>query len=293
MTATERSFNTPDGLRLAARVHHAGAPVRVLAVHGWLDNAASFDALATHLPHCEIVAVDLAGHGRSGHRPDGTRYHYVDYLDDLLAVLDQLDWRRSVWLGHSLGGALLALLAAALPERVERLVLIESIGPLAAEPEQLVSRLRQSLIERQTGRGREGLRVFANADDAIGLRARVNGLSPVAAAALVERGLQAVADGWVWSSDPRLKATTPLRAHESQIDALLSAIACPVQLLLADPPLPFMDAATRDRRLALLPDAQRHRFPGHHHLHMETPQPLAAAIRRFLAGDAVAAGPGD
>ncbi len=293
MSATERSFRAPDGLRLAARVHHAGAPVRVLAVHGWLDNAAGFDALAAHLPQCEIVAVDLAGHGRSGHRADGTRYHYVDYLDDLLAVLDQLGWDSSVWLGHSLGGALLAFLAAALPDRVDRLVLIESIGPLAAEPEQLVPRLRQSLIERQAGHGRNGLRVFANADEAIALRARVNGLSPAAAAALVERGLRPVADGLVWSSDPRLKATTPLRAHESQIETLLAAIACPVQLLLAKPPLPFMDAVTRESRLALLPHAQRHRFSGHHHLHMETPQPLAVAITRFLAGDAAAASTGD
>lgn len=289
MSATERWFVTPDGLRLAALVHHAGAPIKVLAVHGWLDNAASFDALAAHLPQCEIVAVDLAGHGRSGHRSEGARYHYVDYLDDLLAVLDQLEWQRSVWLGHSLGGALLAFLAAALPERIERLVLIESLGPLAAEPTQLVSRLRESLIERQARRGREGLRVFSSADEAIAIRARVSGLSPAAAAPLVERGLQPVASGLVWSSDPRLKATTPLRADESQIAILLAAIACPLQLLLADPPLPFMDAAACDRRLALLAQAFCLRFPGHHHLHMETPQPLAAAITGFLGSDTAAA----
>ena len=283
MSVTERSFISRDGLRMAAQVHHAGAPVRVLAVHGWVDNAASFDALAAYLPNCEIVAVDLVGHGRSDHRPDGARYHYVDYLDDLLAVLDQLAWQRSVWLGHSLGGALLALLAAAVPERIDRLVLIESAGPLAVAPDQLQSRLRESLLERQTARGRDGLRVFSSIDEAVAVRARVNGLSSAAARPLVERGLQPLAGGMAWSSDPRLKATSPLRSDESQIERLLSDISCPVQLLLAEPPLSFMDAATRDRRMAVLAHAESHRFTGHHHLHMETPEPLAAAIIRFLA----------
>lgn len=285
MTATERRFTAPGGLLMAARVYHPGAPVPVLAVHGWLDNAASFDALAAHLPDCEIIAVDLAGHGRSGHRPEGARYHYVDYLDDLLAVLDQLGWETSVWLGHSLGGALLTLLAAALPERVRKLVLVESLGPLTGTPDGAVSRLRESLLERRQRRDRDGdgRRVFADMDEAIAIRARVNGLSPGAAAPLVARGIEPVDGGFVWSSDPRLKATTPLRTDDAQIDALLTAIRCPVQLLLADPPLPFMDAATRERRLALWPDAQVITFSGHHHLHMETPEPLARAIAAFLA----------
>ena len=301
--ATERWFSALGGLRLAAGVYNEGASIPVLAVHGWLDNAASFQALAAHLPECEIVAVDLAGHGRSDHRPDGARYHVVDNLDDLLAVLDQLGWQRSIWLGHSLGGALLAMLAAALPERVRQLVLIESLGLLAAEPGQIVSRLRQGLLESQCRRDRVGdtRRVFANIDQAIAIRSRVNGLSPVAATALVERGLRPAEGGFVWSSDPRLRATTPLRGDEAQIEALLTAITCPVQLLLADPPLPFMDAATRSRRLSVLPTAERHVFPGHHHLHMETPEPLARAIAGFLqshphdtvlvsAGDSPAAG---
>lgn len=281
--AEEHRFRLASGLELAARVHHPAAPRRVLAVHGWLDNAASFDALAAHLPDCHIVALDLAGHGRSGHRPPGAWYHYVDYLDEIAEVLDQLGWARSVWLGHSLGGALLALLAAVRPQRVERLVLVESAGPLSGDAAQAVERLRQGLDDRAAFRRGKRLRLFPDLDTAVSARRQAGGLSEAAARVLVERGVVPAEGGWRWSTDPRLRLASPFRVDGSHVDALLHAIACPVLLLLADPPLPFMDQAQREARLSALAGAKQLRFPGHHHLHMETPAPLAAAIRDFLA----------
>jgi pimeloyl-ACP methyl ester carboxylesterase len=284
----ERRFPLRSGLVLAARVHHAGAPVRVLALHGWLDNAASFDALAARLPQCEIVALDLAGHGRSGHRPPGAWYHYVDNLDELVEVLDQLGWARSVWLGHSLGGALLLLLAAALPDRVQHLVLVESGGPLGGDPDRALEQLRRGLDDRARHRDGKALRVFADPAEAVAARMRANGLSEAAARALVERGLRAVPGGHQWASDPRLTLASPLRIDEAHIQALIAAVACPTLILLAQPALPFMSQADRAARLALLPQARVLSFPGHHHLHMETPAPLAAAIAGFIAAPAAA-----
>lgn len=281
---SERRFQLNSGLSLAARVHHAGAGPRVLAVHGWLDNAASFDALAAELPELEMVALDLAGHGRSDHRPLGAWYHYVDYLGELVEVLDQLDWQRSLWLGHSLGGALLALLAAAHPERVERLLMIEAAGPLGGLPERAVAQLRRGIDERlRFGQGRT-LRLFPDPGSAVAARMKANGLSEPAARTLVERGLRQVDGGWQWSSDPRLTLASPVRVGEPEVRALLGAIACPILLMLADPPLPFMPEAEREQRLACLSGARRVQFAGHHHLHMETPAPLAGCIRDFLAG---------
>jgi pimeloyl-ACP methyl ester carboxylesterase len=283
MSVEERVFALRPGLRMAARVHHAGAPQRVLAVHGWLDNAASFDALAACLPQCEIVAVDLPGHGRSDHRPRGAWYHHVDYLDELLAVLDALGWQRSAWLGHSLGGGLLSMLAAAMPERVDRLVLVESAGLLGGDAASATGRLRQGLQDRATASDKT-LRVFADLDTAIQARRAAGGLTEPAARQLVERGTRAVDGGWVWSSDPRLRLATPMRSDESHIRALLAAIACPTLVLLADPPPPFLPREAAAARLQCLRDAQVHSLPGSHHLHMETPQPLARLVSLFLAG---------
>src|SRR5687768_9636862 len=97
-TAVEELLLDPAGRALAARRHGTGG-VRVLALHGWLDNAMSFAPLAAVLPELEIVALDLPGHGHSAHRPSRSWYHYVDYVDDALAALDALGWDDCVLLG--------------------------------------------------------------------------------------------------------------------------------------------------------------------------------------------------
>ena len=62
----------------------SGSPV--LALHGWLDNSASFDRLAPLLPGLRLVALDLPGHGRSEHRAASAAYHFVDWVADVLAA---------------------------------------------------------------------------------------------------------------------------------------------------------------------------------------------------------------
>ena len=70
MLAEELELPTPY-LRLTARAWGPTDGVPVLALHGWLDNAASFDALAPQLPETRLVALDLPGHGGSEPRPPG------------------------------------------------------------------------------------------------------------------------------------------------------------------------------------------------------------------------------
>jgi len=269
-------------LRLAARVHGDPALPRLLAVHGWLDNAASFDRLAPLLcAHFHIVALDLPGHGRSAHRPPGIWYHYIDYLGDVLAAADALGWQRFGLLGHSLGGAIASMLAGVCAERIEHLLLIEALGPMTLPAEQTLTHLQRSLGERgQTGT----LRVFASETAAAQARMRGNGLtlSLAAAMALIARGTTAVAGGVSWSSDQRLTLTSPVRYTEEQILSVLGGIRAPTLLLLAEPSPPFLSADMIARRTARVPDIRVMRVPGSHHLHLEDPQPVADAILEFV-----------
>ena len=218
----------------------------VLALHGWLDNAASFEQLAPLIPRARLIALDLPGHGRSQHRPAGVWYHYVDYVSDVLAAADALGLERFTLLGHSLGAAVASVVAAARPARVEALWLIEGLGPLSYPPEQALEHLRMGLEERAEA-GAKQLRVFSDVARAVAARRQASGLGEAAARALVERGIEACPGGWRWSSDPRLTVASPLRISETQILAVLGGIA------------------------------------GSHHLHLEDPRPVAEAIANFRA----------
>ncbi len=279
-----------DMARATLAAKRWGDPARppLLALHGWLDNAGSFDALAPMLAdHWHVVAVDLRGHGRSSHIPAGAWYHYVDYFDDLRAALDHFGWARADLLGHSLGGTLASLFAALYPERVGELVLIEALGPLTTTLDEALPQLRRALDQHAAFAARRPLRVFADIDEAVAARSAAGDLSESAARPIVQRGLDAVDGGFVWSSDPRLTLPSPLRYTEEQVLAMLAGIRSSTLLMLADPATSYLPAAMMDARAARVADLRVVRLRGHHHLHLDTAATVAGTILAHVRSRAI------
>jgi len=253
----------------------------LLAVHGWLDNAASFATLAPLLAeHFHVVAIDWPGHGHSQHRPPGTWYHYVDYADELHGAVKALGWQRFTLLGHSLGGAVACAYAAVHTQEVEKLLLLESLGPLSAQPEQGLDHLRRAYSQREAF-SEKTLRVFRSIDEAVAARSAANGLGDEASRLLVERGLNEVPGGWSWSSDPRLTLASPLRFTETAIQAALRGIEAPTFLILAEPATSYLPREVMDARAACITRIEVVRMAGHHHLHMEDAPVVARALLDF------------
>jgi pimeloyl-ACP methyl ester carboxylesterase len=102
-------------------------------LHGLAGHAGEWDATARRLsPRYRVVAVDQRGHGAAERRPqDVSRAAYVA---DTVTVIDRLGLRRPVVVGQSLGGHTAMLTAAAHPDRVRALVLIEA-GPGSGNPD--------------------------------------------------------------------------------------------------------------------------------------------------------------
>lgn len=256
---------------------------RVLALHGWLDNAASFVPLAAQLPGLELVAIDLPGHGHSAHLPPGTQYNTPGAICHVLEVADALGWDRFVLLGHSMGAGIASLTAAAAPERVERLIAIEALGGLRGPENETAQRLREHVRAARALPTRR-LRVFPDLAAPIRARMMTNQLSEPCARLLVERGVKPVDGGYSWCSDQRLMLPTAMRLSEAQIDDLLAAIECPTQVIYATPAQAYYPEPLRSERISLLRDGRLAVFPGTHHLHMEHPERVAEVIRTFLAG---------
>jgi pimeloyl-ACP methyl ester carboxylesterase len=277
------ALDIPLGPIHGLRTGIPGAP-RVLALHGWLDNAASFVPLAPLLTGIELVAPDLPGHGRSVHLPRGTDYSFAGALHHVLDIADALGWERFALLGHSMGAGIASLVAAGCPQRIERMVAIEALGALPEAADATVGRLRDAVAATRALPGKR-LRVFPGLDPAIRARMQANALSEPVARLLVERGTVPVEGGHAWSSDPRLTLPTMVRMTDAQVDALVRGIECPTRVIYASPPQPYLPEPERSRRARLLPRGDLVVVPGGHHLHMEDPAAVAAAIGGFLAAE--------
>ncbi|OWQ56866.1 alpha/beta hydrolase [Stenotrophomonas maltophilia] len=281
---TLQPFSQPvAGSTVAGLRSPVSGGLRVLALHGWLDNAASFVPLAAQLPELELVAIDLPGHGHSAHLPPGTQYNTPGAICHVLDVADALGWDRFVLLGHSMGAGIASLTAAAAPERVERLIAIEALGGLRGPENETAQRLREHVRAARALPSRK-LRVFPDLAAPIRARMMANQLSEPCARLLVERGVKPVEGGYSWCSDQRLMLPTAMRLSEAQIDDLLAAIECPTQVIYATPAQPYYPEPLRSRRIGLLREGRLAVFPGTHHLHMEHPAQVGGVIQGFLAG---------
>ncbi len=262
-----------SALRLAAQVWGDDNAPPLLALHGWLDNAASFARLAPRLAaRYRVIALDLPGHGHSDHLGEGASYHWPDYVRAVLGAADALGLRRYVLLGHSLGAGIASMVAAARPERIERLLLIEGLGLLGDDGTQTLQRFRDALAAEPAGKR---LRSFASIEQAISARTLASGLPANQARPIIERALREADGGWQWRSDPRINRPTPLRLAESQIHALLAGIEAPTRLLLAEPDTSYLPSGPLQRRAECVRDIRVAHMAGGHHLHLEHAEAVA------------------
>lgn len=257
---------------------------KLLALHGWLDNAASFLPLMPHLQAFDVVALDLPGHGASAHRLPGYDYVFVDWIHDVLDALDALGWARAHLLGHSMGGAIATVVAASAPERVDRLALIEALGPISGQADEAGPRLRQAVAARRALDPARSPKPIADLETAVDARLKASRMQRDAARLIVERNLRPVAGGHAWRSDPRLTLPSHLRTDEAFVRSWIRAIEAPTLVIAADPAPPYFTPAMREGRLSELRDGRVRVIPGGHHLHMEQPDVVAGPLVAFLGG---------
>ncbi len=282
MTCSEQMLEIP-GMTLAARVHGPAEGIPTLALHGWLDNAASFDHLAPLLPHHRIVALDMAGHGLSSRRV-GAPYHFIDYVADAAAVVTSLGWTEFCVIGHSLGAGVAALLAGTWPQRVQRLVLLEGFGPLSEPDAKAPQRLREAVEAEVATRRKASLRTGYSDFEAVVQRlADATEMRPESARTLLLRGLHEVAPGrWDWRADPEIRQPSRLRLNEVQVQHFLREISCPTLLVRAVPGMVF-DTGYFEQRLACVANLKVVECAGGHHVHMDDPATVAGIVAPFLA----------
>ncbi|MBI3180642.1 MAG: alpha/beta hydrolase [Myxococcales bacterium] len=280
MTASPLTLSA-QGFPLHAQERNRGGAPALLFLHGFLDHCHSFDWVCEALPAgWRTVALDFRGHGRSAQLPPGAGYHLADHLLDVEGALESLGLPAVHLVGHSLGGTVSLLYAAARPQRVLSLTAIESLGPSGGEPEQAVARL-QRLGEALSKRWRR--RVYPSVEAvAARIRESNSSLPERAALHLALHGTRPVEGGFEFTFDPTLRRPSGIALDEPQLLAVLSAVRCPVQIIHGDAGYSFDDAQMRER-LSRLTSPPLISLPGGHYVHLERPTEVAGHLARFIS----------
>ncbi|MDM5072087.1 alpha/beta fold hydrolase [Aeromonas bestiarum] len=273
----EKMVTLTDGRRVALLDNEQQGKPLLIALHGWLDNGASFLPLAPYLADFHLICVDLPGHGHSDHKT--TSYVFVDWLDDLYQIVQAAGWPRFSLLGHSLGALIASAYAGVFPEQVGRLIMLEGLGPLSQPDEEVPAQLRRAMLNRSRTRERVS-NGFASIEEAAMARCKVADIAPNAARLICERQLVERAGRWHWRSDPRLRDLSPLRMSEGQAQALIRAIRCPVLFIRGEQGFASLLAQWQLRHGAF-ERIEMVVLAGNHHFHMENSVDTAVCIEKF------------
>ena len=278
-----------------------GTQPALVLCHGWMDVGASFQFVVDQLSDAfasqrTIIAPDWRGFGRSRSQPAPDHFPFVDYLGDLDALIDWISPNAQVdLLGHSMGGNVVMMYAAARPARVRRLVNLEGFGLPASNPQQAPQRAARWLDEiRQLRHGDLAMKAYATVGDVATRLQKNNPLLPSDKALwLAAHWSQQGADGrWRISGDDAHKVISAQLYRADEMLASYAAIACPTLLIKAqaDTMADFWKGKfTLNeflQRLALVPDVRTLDIGNAGHmLHHDQPKVLATHLEAFLAGN--------
>jgi lipase len=207
-----------------------------------------------------VVAPDLRGHGGSGAEPP---WRAQTHVADVLETLDGLGVDRADWVGYSFGGLIAATVAAATPERVARLALLE---PALAVPPATCLEMAQAELQDES---------YASPEEAIQERLSGGMLFHTPREMLEEE----VRENMVRGEDGRLRH----RHSRAAAIGAWSELAAPAPPVAAVPTLVVVgDRSWIDVDLARYPDAEAVTVPGGHSVLWDAFDETATALEGFL-----------
>ncbi|XP_068416009.1 serine hydrolase-like protein 2 isoform X3 [Eschrichtius robustus] len=300
----------PDGLiselklavpwgHIAAKAWGSHQSPPVLCLHGWLDNANSFDRIIPLLPKdFYYVAMDFGGHGLSSHYSPGFPYDHQNFVSEVRRVAAALKWNRFSLLGHSFGGTVGGMFSCIFPEMVDKLVLLES-SPFILESNELENMLtyKRRAIEHmlQVEASEKPSHVVSPEEMLQGFLKNNSHVGDECAKLLLQRGTTQVATGLLLNRDRRITRPEYYFNFISRERFVHSIRKLQARVLLIKATQGYYDVrrendanmelvlfVTNSLRSILKERFQYVQVPGNHYVHMNQPQHMAGVISSFL-----------
>lgn len=243
----------------------------LLLVHGGAAHAHWWSFLAPQLTHeYHVAAVDLSGHGDSGHRPS---YDIEAWAEEVMAVGAALGMDRPIVVGHSMGGFVAIAAAAVFGDRIAGTIVVDS--PVRkADPE---------TEEAARGRAFQNPKTYPTLDEAV-QHFHLVPPQPCDNRYIVEHiarhSLRQTEAGWSWKFDPGVfHRFAPQGGSEylSQISTRIAVLYGQFSAIVTPEVTDHMNELLgRAAPFVEIPQA-------HHHLLLDQPLALIAALRALLA----------
>jgi pimeloyl-ACP methyl ester carboxylesterase len=118
-------INSKNDTPISYEIYGKGEPTLVF-VHGWSCDSRYWRAQVPHFSKSHrVVILDLAGHGHSG--STRSKYTMLAFGEDVRAVVEAIDSRRTILIGHSMGGSVIAEASRLMPKRIIGLIGIDTL----------------------------------------------------------------------------------------------------------------------------------------------------------------------
>jgi pimeloyl-ACP methyl ester carboxylesterase len=270
--ASTSHFVEANGVKLHYLDYGTAGKRPMLCIHGGAAHAHWFDFVAPGLtPNHHVFAMDLRGHGDSAWADPHT-YSWQTFSDDVNALVERLDLRDYVLIGHSMGGMVSLVHAATHPGRIGRLVIVDTIMLM---PMERVTKMRDF--------GAKPARSYATQEELIARYRLEGGAAQMAAPEVVRRmamhsGRQDADGRW------QHKADRGVYANFKQIAGvpLWEKVKVPALVIRGERSKRYTPALLAEVR-AQAPQVQMAEVPASdHHITLDNPQGFVDVVQKFL-----------
>ncbi|KAF2895365.1 hypothetical protein ILUMI_10819 [Ignelater luminosus] len=281
---------------IAAKAYGNKKHPPVLLIHGWADNAGSFDKLIPFLPTTfYYICIDLPGHGRSSQFPPSLPFHTLNVVFLYKLIVDYLRRDKYIIIAHSWSIATTIIFTQLYPDTVSKLILLDPQYWLLVSAdgfkEHVVEQLNNIIKLNSTPLQKtRRINTYAEAFKKIQDGGFGRNLDKEAVEALLKRSLIETEGGqFYFTNDLRLKVV-PMNLMQTErfFNDLIKMypIECPVLAIVATKiPAPLRVIRT----VSIINTIQKKntkcvlkKVRGDHDIHMKQPKVVASLISSFL-----------
>ncbi|XP_014486815.1 PREDICTED: serine hydrolase-like protein [Dinoponera quadriceps] len=232
--STELKLTVPWG-HIAAKTYGSSTGKFVLMVHGLMDNMGAFTRLLKYLPMDThyYVCVDLPGHGYSSRFPSWMMVEFVTYIDTIYYILEALQWKTCIFIGHSMGAQLGIFFSINRPHRIEKIIALDGLIPIVSTTDDdFIKSFKEKFMLLRQNQNANNLYTKEEALYAL-KNLRFAALNSDAAEALFEHFVTKVDGKYKYTRDVRLRMTITSLLSLEQSYSILRNLSVPLYVVVA------------------------------------------------------------